>query len=250
MCRTFDQHFRLNSTDCQYSHALEVLTEMFHFRITQIALTLLTAIALGACSTINPYTGEKQISKATQGAAIGAAAGAVIGAISGDNNRERRKRALIGAGVGAIGGGGVGYYMDVQAEKLRQKLAGTGVSVTRLDDQVVLNMPGNITFATNQANINSEFYPILESVVEVLKEYRKTLIEVVGHTDSTGSDAINQPLSEQRAASVGDYFRSRNIIHERIATFGVGSSRPVSDNATPEGRSLNRRVEIALLPLN
>lgn len=211
--------------------------------MTGITFTLL------ACQTIDPYTREEKTSVATKGAAIGAAAGAVIGAVSGDDSRERRKRAVIGAGVGAIAGGGVGYYMDRQEAKLRQELDGTGVSVTRVGDQVVLNMPGNITFATNQSAINASFYPVLNSVAKVLDEYDKTLIEVVGHTDSTGSDAINNPLSEQRAASVGSYLRSRDILAERIITTGVGSRYPVASNTTPEGRALNRRVEIALLPL-
>ena len=206
-------------------------------------------IALAACQTIDPYTGETKTSNATKGAAIGAAAGALVGAISGDNNKERRKNAAIGAGIGALAGAGVGHYMDLQEAKLREQLAGTGVSVTRVGDNIILNMPGNITFATNQADINASFYPVLDSVALVLQEYEKTLIEVVGHTDSTGSDAINQPLSERRAASVGAYLKSRDVIPQRLATFGVGSRYPVTSNDTSEGRALNRRVEITLLPL-
>lgn len=206
-------------------------------------------LALVACQTTNPYTGEQQTSKATTGAIIGAAAGAAVGAISGDDNRERRKRAAIGAGLGALAGGAVGYYMDQQEAKLREKLAGTGVSVTRQGDQVILNMAGNVTFATNQADIKSSFFPVLDSVAEVLYEYDKTLVEVVGHTDSTGNDAINRPLSQRRADSVSAYLRSRNISAVRLSAYGVGSDYPVATNDTPEGRALNRRVEIALLPL-
>jgi outer membrane protein OmpA-like peptidoglycan-associated protein len=207
------------------------------------------ALVVAGCQTTNPYTGEQQTSKATTGALIGAAAGAAVGAISGDDNRERRKRAAIGAGIGALAGGAVGYYMDQQEARLREKLAGTGVSVTRNGDQVILNMPGNVTFATNQADINAGFYPVLDSVAEVLYEYDKTLVEIVGHTDSTGTDAINKPLSQRRADSVSAYLKSRNISDVRLSTYGVGSDYPVASNATPEGRSLNRRVEIALLPL-
>lgn len=207
------------------------------------------ALALAACQTIDPYTGEQKTSNATKGAAIGAAAGAIAGAISGDNNRERRKNAAIGAGIGALAGGGIGHYMDLQEAKLREQLAGSGVSVTRVGNEIILNMPGNVTFTTNQADINARFYPVLDSVVLVLQEYEKTLIEVVGHTDSTGSDTINKPLSERRASSVGSYLKSRGVVTQRIATFGVGSDYPIASNNTSNGRALNRRVEITLSPL-
>ena len=216
-------------------------------------ITILTAasiiFSLGACSTINPYTGEQQTSKAVKGAGIGAAAGAVVGLISGDNGRERRKRALIGAGLGAIAGGSVGYYMDVQEAKLRQKLAGTGVSVTRDGDNIILNMPSHITFAIDSADISSSFYQVLDSVTIVVNEYDKTLIEVMGHTDSTGSEQHNQQLSERRAQSVTDYFGSREINRGRLQDYGYGEGYPVASNDTDQGRALNRRVEIALVPI-
>jgi outer membrane protein OmpA-like peptidoglycan-associated protein len=211
-------------------------------------MTCFALVATG-CQTIDPYSGEERVSKTSKGAAIGAAAGAVIGAISGDDSQERKKRILIGAGVGALAGGGVGVYMDRQEAKLREELAGTGVSVTRVGDDIVLNMPGNITFPTNQAAINAEFYPVLDSVAVVVKEYQKTLIEIVGHTDITGTDAINLPLSERRASSVGNYLQSQDVLTQRISTYGAGSRYPVASNDTASGRALNRRVEIALLPL-
>lgn len=213
-----------------------------------IVMTCFALVATG-CQTIDPYSGEERVSKTSKGAAIGAAAGAVIGAISGDDSQERKKRILIGAGVGALAGGGVGVYMDRQEAKLREELAGTGVSVTRVGDDIVLNMPGNITFPTNQAAINAEFYPVLDSVAVVVKEYQKTLIEIVGHTDITGTDAINLPLSERRASSVGNYLQSQDVLTQRISTYGAGSRYPVASNDTASGRALNRRVEIALLPL-
>lgn len=218
--------------------------------ITRIlAVSVLSALILTSCKTIDPYTGEEKTSNTTKGAAIGAAAGAVIGAISGDGSQERKKRILIGAGVGALAGGGVGAYMDKQEAELRQKLQGTGVSVTRMGDDIVLNMPGNVTFPTNQAAIDADFYPVLNSVAVVVNKYEKTLIEVVGHTDSTGTDAINQPLSEERAFSVGEYLKSQQVMPERVGTYGVGSDYPVASNDTSSGRALNRRVEITLLPL-
>lgn len=197
----------------------------------------------------DPYTGEEEVKKTVIGAGAGAAAGAVVGLITGDDGRERRRNALIGAGLGALAGGAVGYYMDTQEAKLREKLAGTGVSVTRDGDNIILNMPGNITFAVDSADINSDFYEVLDSVTLVVNEYDKTLIEVMGHTDSTGSEEHNQGLSERRAESVANYFRSRDIETLRLGTYGYGENFPVADNDTEEGRALNRRVEIALVPI-
>lgn len=207
------------------------------------------SVVLAACQTVDPYTGEQKTSKTTAGALIGAAAGAAVGAISGDDNRERRKRAAIGAGIGALAGGAVGQYMDRQEAELRRRLAQSGVSVTRKGDQIILNMPGNITFDTNRAEIKSNFFPVLDSVAEVLHEYDKTLVEVVGHTDSTGTDAINQPLSQGRADSVSVYLQSHGVVAARLSAYGVSSNYPIASNDTAAGRAQNRRVEIALLPL-
>jgi outer membrane protein OmpA-like peptidoglycan-associated protein len=203
------------------------------------------AVSMSACETTNPYTGETEVSKATKGTAIGAAAGAVAGAIFGGG----RKSVLISAGVGALAGGLVGNYMDEQDAKLRARLQGTGVSVTRVGDQIILNMPGNVTFASNSSNISVDFYPVLDSVALVLNEFNQTYVDVVGHTDSTGSDELNQRLSEQRALSVAQYLKSHQVLAERIATRGLGPKSPVASNATPEGRALNRRVEIVLTPI-
>ncbi len=210
---------------------------------------LFLSVFLVSCSTVNPYTGEKQTSKLVIGAGAGAATGAVVGLITGDDSRERRKHALIGAGVGALAGGAVGYYMDVQEAKLRQKLAGTGVSVTRDGDNIILNMPGNVTFSTDSADINGDFFAVLNSVSIVVDEFDKTLVEVMGHTDSTGANEYNQTLSEKRAKAVSQYFQSRDIQPLRLATYGYGEDYPVASNDDAEGRSQNRRVEIALVPL-
>ena len=214
-----------------------------------IAVFILISMALVSCTTINPYTGEKQTSKVVIGAGAGAATGAVVGLITGDDSRERRKHALIGAGVGALAGGAVGYYMDVQEAKLRQKLAGTGVSVTRDGDNIILNMPGNVTFATDSADINGDFFAVLDSVTIVVDEFDKTLVEVMGHTDSTGTNEYNQTLSEKRADAVSKYFQSRDIQPLRLATYGYGEDYPVANNDDSAGRTQNRRVEIALVPL-
>lgn len=210
---------------------------------------LASVLALGACTT-NPYTGERQPSKAAKGAGIGALAGAAIGALTNTSSgKEAATNAMIGAGIGALVGGGVGYYMDQQEKKLRQQLQGTGVSVTRVGDNIILNMPGNITFGTNLYDVNASFYPTLNSVGLVLKEYDKTIVNVMGHTDSTGSDQYNLELSQKRAGSVAQYLIAQGLLAQRFVVQGFGESRPIATNDTPEGRALNRRVEIQLSPL-
>lgn len=210
---------------------------------------LIVGLAVTGCTTVDPYTRQEQSSQAAKGATIGAIAGAVVGIATGDDASDRRRRALIGAGVGALSGGGIGYYMDQQEAKLRQRLEGTGVSVTRHGDNITLNMPGNVTFDTDSANIKPNFTEVLESVSLVLKEYPKTIIEVAGHTDSTGSEAYNQLLSERRAKAVGGFLRRQGIDDRRIVTRGYGEQYPVAGNDTPAGREQNRRVELTLVPL-
>jgi outer membrane protein OmpA-like peptidoglycan-associated protein len=204
------------------------------------------AVLVSACTTVNPYTRETQTSKATKGAAIGAAAGAVVGLLTKGNKLDN---ALIGAGVGAIAGGGAGYYMDVQEKKLRDQLEGTGVSVTRMGDNITLNLPGNITFASNSSDLNSRFFTVLDSVGTVLKEYSKTVVEVAGHTDNVGSEEYNQSLSERRAQTVANYLTSRGISGKRLLTVGAGESRPVAPNDTEGNRQINRRVELTIVPV-
>jgi outer membrane protein OmpA-like peptidoglycan-associated protein len=212
-------------------------------------LAIAAAMTVAGCQTTDAYTGERKVNKTSKGAGIGALAGAVLGAATGDNSKERRKRALIGAGVGALAGAGVGNYMDRQESKLRAQLQGTGVSVTRAGNDLILNMPGNITFKTASADLNASFFQVLDSVGLVLKEFDKTLIDVEGHTDSDGSDTYNQQLSLQRATSVGTYLQSQGVNGQRIVTFGAGEVRPIASNATPDGKQQNRRVELRLQPI-
>ena len=214
-----------------------------------VAATVAALVVTTGCTTLDPYTREEKTSSATKGALIGAAAGAVVGLVSGDDAVERRQRALIGAGVGALAGGSIGYYMDRQEAELRAELEGTGVSVARIGDNVTLVMPGNVTFATNSSDLSPAFFDVLNSVAKVLAEYDKTIVEVAGHTDSTGSDAYNQTLSERRAASVASYLNGHGISSQRVITIGMGESRPVADNSTDSGRQANRRVEITMVPL-
>ena len=213
-------------------------------------LTLTAAMVLvSGCTTLDPYTREEKTSSATKGALIGAGIGAVVGLISGDDAVERRQRALIGAGVGALAGGAVGAYQDRQEAALRAELEGTGVSVTRIGDNITLNMPGNVTFATDSSDLSPAFFDVLNSVGKVLEEYDQTVVEVAGHTDSTGSEQYNQSLSERRAMSVSRYLQGRGVMSQRLITVGMGELRPVADNGTPAGRQANRRVEITMVPV-
>ncbi len=216
-------------------------------RLILIATTAMVFVS--GCKTLDAYTREEQTSNTAKGAMIGAGIGAVVGLISGDDAVERRQRALIGAGVGALAGGAVGYYMDKQEAALRAELEGTGVSVTRIGDNITLNMPGNVTFATDSSDLSPAFFDVLNSVGKVLEEYDQTVVEVAGHTDSTGSDAYNQGLSERRATSVANYLRGQGVMNERLITVGMGEARPVADNGSVEGRQANRRVEITMVPL-
>ena len=209
----------------------------------------LVALNLAGCYTYDPYTGEKKISDTTKGAGIGAAAGAVVGLLTGGDAAAHRKNALIAAGVGALAGGAIGNYMDRQEANLRHDLAGTGVSVTRIGDNITLNMPGSITFKSDSAELDPSFYKVLNSVNLVLKKYNKTVVEVAGHTDSTGAPEYNQKLSERRANSVAQYLETQGLASNRVVTVGAGETRPVADNSTPQGRQANRRVELTLTPV-
>ncbi|MDO8266703.1 MAG: OmpA family protein [Moraxellaceae bacterium] len=213
------------------------------------ASALMAVVALAGCTT-NPYTGESQVSKAAIGAGIGVATGAAIGYSTGDNKKERKEAALKGAAIGGVTGGGVGAYMDYQEKKLRDRLAGVGVGVQKdkATGAITLIMPGNITFATAQSSVRADFYPVLDAVADVLKEYNKTSISVTGHTDNVGRDDYNMNLSTERARSVSQYLISRGVNGGRLSATGMGKSMPIADNSTENGRSQNRRVEIRINP--
>ena len=213
------------------------------------AILAVAAVYLSACTTTDPYTGEQKVSNTAGGAAIGAGMGAVAGLLIGNNPVQRRNAALIGAGIGALAGGAIGNYMDTQESELRAQLEGTGVSVTRMGDRIILNMPSNVTFATDQDQVIPPFYPTLDSVAIVLRKFDKTLIDVDGHTDSVGNAGYNQDLSNRRANSVANYLASRGVDPRRMSAMGYGLERPIASNATESGRAQNRRVEIAISPL-
>lgn len=219
-------------------------------KLRLVCASLVLAWASTACTTEDAYTGDKEVSSTAIGAVAGAAAGAVLGnQVKGSKNTRQNAR-LAGAAIGAAVGGGIGNYMDKQEATLREKLKGSGVSVTRQGDQIILNMPGNVTFETGKAVINPGFTNVLASVASVLKEYKDNNVEIAGHTDNRGNQQANQLLSEQRAQAVSSYFRKSGIADKRLKAVGYGPSQPVADNGTEEGRAANRRVEIALIAKN
>jgi outer membrane protein OmpA-like peptidoglycan-associated protein len=213
-------------------------------------IVALAAAAMVAGCTTDPYTGEQKLSNTAVGAGAGALLGTAAGAIvGGTTSVKTRKAMLIGAGLGALAGGGVGLYMDNQEAKLRERLRGTGVSVTRVGDNIILNMPSNITFDTDQADIKPNFYDTLNSVSLVLQEFNQTLVDVNGHTDSDGSAEYNYDLSRQRASSVAQYLVSQRVNSQRFSVQGFGESQPIASNSSAGGKAQNRRVEIQIVPL-
>jgi len=212
---------------------------------TGIVAAVVAAVALAGCAATEDFATNPEKQKTRKGAGIGAAGGAVAGLLI----EGGWQGALIGAGVGALAGGAVGNYQDKQEAKLRKQMAGTGVDVVRKGDNITLDMPGGVTFATDSSQINPAFDPVLDKVAQTLVEYNQTVIQVAGHTDSTGSHAYNMKLSEQRAGSVKSYLASRGVPAPRIHTVGAGPDHPVADNSTPDGRAQNRRVEITIVPV-
>jgi len=207
----------------------------------KLMLCLVALGLLNACAT-DAYTGESKVSKTAWGTGIGAAVGAGLGAIVGGE-----KGALIGAGIGGAAGAATGGYMDIQERKLREKLAGTGVQVARDGDNIRLIMPNSITFDTNNDVMKTTANAALDSVAIVANEYNKTKLQIVGHTDSSGNDKINIPLSQRRAMTVANYLAMRGVAANRLHAIGVGASQPIASNATAEGKAQNRRVEIILI---
>ena len=215
----------------------------------RLSAALAVCLMLTACTTANPYTGEDQLSKTSIGTATGAILGGVAGALIGQKSGNARKGALIGAGIGALSGAGVGNYMDTQEAQLRDQLRSTGVSVTRLGDNIVLNMPGNVTFATDSDQINPSFGSVLQSVALVLNKYNQSLIDISGHTDNVGTNLYNMDLSQRRAQSVAQYLVNLQVSPQRMSVQGYGSTQPIAPNTNEAGRSQNRRVEIRIAPL-
>jgi len=207
----------------------------------------IAAMALTSACVTDPVTGEQRMSKTGIGAIGGALGGYLLGDIVG--GRHDRTEKILGAGIGAIGGAAIGSYMDRQEREIRERTAGTDVEVIRKGDDLILSMPSGITFATDSSSIQPHFRPTLDKVADVLDRYNQTYVDVYGHTDSTGSDAYNQALSERRADSVASYLVSRGVESARLEALGYGETQPIASNDTVEGRSQNRRVEIKVVPV-
>ena len=209
-----------------------------------------TAVAmLAGCASPNPYDNQGQadsggVSKTAKYGGLGALAGALAGAAIDHNNRG--KGALIGAAVVGASAAGYGYYADQQEKKLRASMANTGVEVQRQGDQIKLIMPGNITFATDSANIAPSFYQPLNNLANSLKEFNQNQIEIVGYTDSTGSRQHNMDLSQRRAQSVATYLTSQGVSGANLSARGAGPDNPIASNGDVNGRAQNRRVEVNL----
>ncbi len=218
--------------------------------VRTFVLAVSATALLGGCAT---YTGQTDApddpNRTRTGALIGAGIGAAVGLLSGSDATERRQRALVGAGVGGLAGGSIGAYQDRQEAELRRQTAGTGIDVVREGDVIKLNLPDGVTFDFGKADLKPQFYPALNNVARTLADYNQTIVEVTGHTDSIGSEAVNQRLSEQRAASVSNYLIGQGLVRERFEVVGMGKRYPVASNDTEAGRALNRRVEVRVIPL-
>ncbi|KTF70368.1 OmpA family protein [Sphingomonas sp. HT-1] len=216
-------------------------------RKSPLIVAALAAAALTSGCVTDPNTGQRRVSRTAIGGGVGALGGYLLGDLVGGRNDRTEK--LVGAGVGAIAGVAVGNYIDRQEQELRRRTAGTDVQVIRQGDDLVLRMPSNVTFDTNQTAIQPQFRSTLDQVADVLREYNQTLLDIYGHTDSQGSDSYNQDLSERRARSVADYLSTRGVDGRRIATRGFGETQPIASNDTAEGRAQNRRVEVKIVPI-
>src|SRR5690606_24241911 len=215
-----------------------------------LASAVAGAVLLTSCASYTGQTSDPNDPNRTRrGALIGAGIGAVAGLLSGSDATERRQRALVGAGVGGIAGGAVGAYQDRQEAELRRQTAGTGIVVDREGDVIKLNLPDGVTFDFNKTELKPQFYPALNNVARTLAEYNQTIVEVAGHTDNVGGDAVNQRISEQRASSVANYLIGQGLVRERFEVVGFGKTMPIADNSTEQGRAANRRVEVRVVPL-
>lgn len=216
---------------------------------TGIAAALAVTM-LGGCATYTGQTTDPNDPNRTQrGALIGAGIGAVAGLLSGKDATERRQRAMVGAGIGGIAGAGVGAYQDRQEAELRRQTAGTGVDVQRDGDVIKLNLPDGVTFDFNRTEVKPQFYPALNSIAQTIGQYNQTIVEINGHTDNVGSLAANQTVSDRRAQSVAAYLAGQGVQQVRMETRGYNYQYPVASNDTEQGRALNRRVEIRLIPV-
>ena len=214
---------------------------------------VVAAIVVSMLAGCASYTGQtndpNDPNRTKRGALIGAGVGAAVGLLAGTSAKNRREKAMLGAGIGALAGGGIGAYQDRQEAELRRQTAGTGVDVQRDGDVIKLNLPDGVTFDFNKTDVKPQFYPALNNIAHTISQYNQTIVEINGHTDNVGSVAVNQKISEQRAQSVANYLASQGVQPVRMETHGYNFQYPIADNNTDAGRAANRRVEIRLVPL-
>ncbi len=214
-------------------------------RLFVSSLAALSLVTVSACVT-DPNTGEKKVSRTAIGAGGGALAGLLLGGLIGGGTGR-----IIGAGIGGIAGGAVGYQMDKQIRELKESTAGSGVDITEVDNgqAILLNLPDGVTFDVDSSTLKPQFRSTLDQIAGSMNQYPNSLIDVYGHTDSTGSDQYNQALSERRASTVANYLVMQGVSAARIRSQGYGETMPIASNDTIEGRARNRRVEIKIVPI-
>jgi outer membrane protein OmpA-like peptidoglycan-associated protein len=215
-------------------------------RIFISSLAAVSLLTVSGCVT-DPNTGEQKVSRTAIGAGAGGLAGLLLGGVIGGKTGR-----IVGAGIGGVAGAVVGAQMDKQIKELKEVTAGTGVDVTQVDNgqAILVNLPDGVTFDVNSTAIKPQFRATLDQIAQSLQQYPNSLVDVYGHTDSTGSDAYNQTLSENRARSVGNYLTMRGVSAARLRTMGFGETQPIATNDTEEGRARNRRVEIKIIPIS
>lgn len=215
-------------------------------RLLVSSFAVLSLVTVSACVT-DPNTGERKVSRTAIGGGAGALAGLLLGGLIGGGTGR-----IIGAGIGGVAGGAIGYTMDKQIKELKETTAGSGIDITETDggQAILVNLPEGVTFDVGSYTLRAEFRATLDNIAQSMNQYPDSLIDVYGHTDSTGSDAYNQTLSENRAQTVANYLGTRGVSASRFRSQGYGETMPVADNTTDEGRRRNRRVEIKIVPIS
>jgi outer membrane protein OmpA-like peptidoglycan-associated protein len=215
-------------------------------RLLVASFATLSLLSVSACVT-DPNTGERKVSRTAIGAGGGALAGLLLGGLIGGGTGR-----IIGAGIGGVAGGAIGYTMDKQIKELRESTAGSGIDISPTDNgqAILVNLPEGVTFDVGSYSLKPQFRATLDDIARSMNQYPDSLIDVYGHTDSTGSDAFNQTLSENRARTVANYLSIQGVSGARVRSQGLGETMPVADNATDEGRRRNRRVEIKIVPIS
>lgn len=215
-------------------------------RLLVSSIAVVSLVTVSGCVT-DPNTGERKVSRTAIGAGVGTLGGLLLGGLIGGGTGR-----ILGAGIGGIAGAAIGYTMDKQIKELREKTAGTGVDITPTDNgqAILVNLPEGVTFDVDSSALQPGFRPTLDQIAQNLNQYPNSLIDVYGHTDSTGSEQYNQTLSENRARTVANYLSMQGVSATRIRSQGFGETMPVADNNTEEGRRRNRRVEIKIVPIS